>query len=139
MTLSWAAIKVMTGEMTDRSNQDLAFSLLSMSYRLGQITGQLEPLLRLFEIANTKSGFILSGLPLGGLLAHPEQRFSWFRTAFWAEYPYLLPCLAGAAFAIFSIIPGVIFIEEVIMLQASKTRTNLSVDSSVKAKAAQKV
>ncbi|KAG8715981.1 hypothetical protein FRC11_011674, partial [Ceratobasidium sp. 423] len=87
---SWAAIKVMTGEMTDRSNQDLAFSLLSMSYRLGQITG----------------------LPLGGLLAHPEQRFSWFRTAFWAEYPYLLPCLAGAAFAVFSIIPGVIFIEE---------------------------
>ncbi|CCO26959.1 hypothetical protein BN14_00992 [Rhizoctonia solani AG-1 IB] len=87
---SWAAIKVMTGEMTDRSNQDLAFSLLQMTYRLGQI----------------------AGLPLGGLLAHPEQRFSWFRTAFWTEYPYLLPCLVGSAFAIFSVIPGFIFIEE---------------------------
>ncbi|GAB1519008.1 hypothetical protein RhiTH_002073 [Rhizoctonia solani] len=87
---SWAAIKVMTGEMTDRSNQDLAFSLLQMTYRLGQI----------------------AGLPLGGLLAHPEQRFSWFRTAFWAEYPYLLPCLVGSAFAIFSVIPGFIYIEE---------------------------
>ncbi|CAE6407941.1 unnamed protein product [Rhizoctonia solani] len=86
----WAAIKVMTGEMTDRSNQDLAFTLLSVSYRLGQI----------------------SGLPLGGLLAHPEERFSWFCTAFWAKYPYLLPCLAGAAFAVLSILPGVMFIEE---------------------------
>ncbi|CAE6521208.1 unnamed protein product [Rhizoctonia solani] len=97
---SWAAIKVMTGEMTDRSNQDLAFSLLSMSYRLGQITG----------------------LPLGGLLAHPEQRFSWFRTAFWTEYPYLLPCLAGAAFAVLSIIPGVIFIEETLPSKRKQRR-----------------
>ncbi|KAJ1311351.1 hypothetical protein OPQ81_009844 [Rhizoctonia solani] len=113
---SWAAIKVMTGEMTDRSNQDLAFSLLSMSYRLGQITG----------------------LPLGGLLAHPEQRFSWFRTAFWAEYPYLLPCLVGAAFAVVSIIPGVIFIEETLPSKRKRrTKSNKrtssygSTDSSV--------
>ncbi|KAH7344910.1 MFS general substrate transporter [Rhizoctonia solani] len=97
---SWAAIKVMTGEMTDRSNQDLAFSLLAMSYRLGQV----------------------SGLPLGGLLAHPEERFSWFRTAFWAEYPYLLPCLAGAAFAALSIIPGVIFIEETLPSKRKQRR-----------------
>ncbi|KAG9092306.1 hypothetical protein FRC06_000159, partial [Ceratobasidium sp. 370] len=34
---SWAAIKVMTGEMTDRSNQDLAFSSLQMTFRIGQI------------------------------------------------------------------------------------------------------
>ncbi|CAE6457524.1 unnamed protein product [Rhizoctonia solani] len=97
---SWAAIKVMTGEMTDRSNQDLAFSLLAMSYRLGQV----------------------SGLPLGGLLAHPEERFPWFRTAFWAEYPYLLPCLAGAAFAVLSIIPGVIFIEETLPSKRKQRR-----------------
>ncbi|KDN50086.1 hypothetical protein RSAG8_01422, partial [Rhizoctonia solani AG-8 WAC10335] len=97
---SWAAIKVMTGEMTDRSNQDLAFSLLAVSYRLGQITG----------------------LPLGGLLAHPEERFSWFRTAFWAEYPYLLPCLVGAAFAVFSILPGVIFIEETLPSKRKQRR-----------------
>ncbi|CAE6477419.1 unnamed protein product [Rhizoctonia solani] len=97
---SWAAIKVMTGEMTDRSNQDLAFSLLSVTYRLGQITG----------------------LPLGGLLAHPEERFSWFRTPFWAEYPYLLPCLAGAAFAVLSLLPGVIFIEETLPSKRKQRR-----------------
>jgi hypothetical protein len=55
----------------------------------------------------------LIGLPLGGLLAHPEQRFKLFHTAFWAEYPYLLPCLVGATFALFSVIPGIVFIEEV--------------------------
>ncbi|KAG8742991.1 hypothetical protein FRC10_000561 [Ceratobasidium sp. 414] len=87
---AWAAIKVMTGEMTDRSNQDLAFSSLQMTFRIGQIIG----------------------LPLGGLLAHPEQRFKIFHTPFWAAYPYLLPCLVGAAFALFSVIPGIIFIEE---------------------------
>jgi hypothetical protein len=36
---SWAAIKVMTGEMTDRSNQDIAFSSLQIAYRCGQIIG----------------------------------------------------------------------------------------------------
>ncbi|KAG8754335.1 hypothetical protein FRC12_011229, partial [Ceratobasidium sp. 428] len=34
---SWAAIKVMTGEITDRSNQDLAYSSLQIAYRIGQL------------------------------------------------------------------------------------------------------
>lgn len=113
---SWAAIKVMTGEMTDRTNQDLAFSLLQMTYRLGQIIG----------------------LPLGGLLAHPEQQFAWFRTAFWTEYPYLLPCLVGSAFALASVIPGIVFIEETLpskrkqRRKANKRTTSYgSTDSSV--------
>lgn len=113
---SWAAIKVMTGEMTDRTNQDLAFSLLQITYRLGQIIG----------------------LPLGGLLAHPEQQFAWFRTAFWTEYPYLLPCLVGSAFAMASVIPGIIFIEETLpskRKQRKKTNKRAtsygSTDSSV--------
>ncbi|KAF8609315.1 MFS general substrate transporter [Ceratobasidium sp. AG-I] len=87
---SWAAIKVMTGEMTDRSNQDTAFSIMNISYRLGQIIG----------------------LPLGGLLAHPERRWEAFQTPFWREYPFLLPCLVGAAFSIISVGFGIVFIEE---------------------------
>ncbi|KAG8688077.1 hypothetical protein FRC11_006107 [Ceratobasidium sp. 423] len=67
---SWAAIKVMVGEITDRSNQDTAFSMMNVSYRLGQIIG----------------------LPLGGLLAHPERRWKAFQTPFWNEYPFILPC-----------------------------------------------
>ncbi|KAG8750874.1 hypothetical protein FRC12_012716, partial [Ceratobasidium sp. 428] len=87
---SWAAIKVMTGEMTDRSNQGTAFSIMNVSYRLGQIVG----------------------LPLGGLLAHPERRWKSFDTPFWHEYPFLLPCLVGASFAIISVGFGIVFIEE---------------------------
>ncbi|KAG8742993.1 hypothetical protein FRC10_000563 [Ceratobasidium sp. 414] len=87
---SWAAIKVMTGEMTDRSNQGTAFSIMNVSYRLGQIIG----------------------LPLGGLLAHPERRWKSFDTPFWREYPFLLPCLVGAVFAIISVGFGTVFIEE---------------------------
>ncbi|KAG8715343.1 hypothetical protein FRC08_010688 [Ceratobasidium sp. 394] len=98
---SWAAIKVMTGEMTDRSNQDLAFSSLQMTFRIGQIIG----------------------LPLGGLLAHPERRFKMFDTPFWAAYPYLFPCLIGAAFALFSVVPGVIFIEETLPSKRKQRRT----------------
>ncbi|KAF8609314.1 MFS general substrate transporter [Ceratobasidium sp. AG-I] len=97
---SWAAIKVMTGEMTDRSNQDVAFASLHITYRAGQIIG----------------------LPLGGLLAHPEQRFALFRTPFWAEYPYLLPCLVGAAFAMASVIPAAIFIEETLPSKCKQRR-----------------
>ncbi|KAB5591431.1 zinc induced facilitator 1 protein [Ceratobasidium theobromae] len=87
---SWAAIKVMTGEMTDRSNQDTAFSMMNVSYRLGQIVG----------------------LPLGGLLAHPERRWTMFQTPFWNEYPFLLPCLVGAGFSLVSILFGMAFVEE---------------------------
>ncbi|KAG9093402.1 hypothetical protein FS749_014431 [Ceratobasidium sp. UAMH 11750] len=87
---SWAAIKVMTGEMTDRSNQGTAFSIMNVSYRLGQIIG----------------------LPLGGLLAHPERRWKSFDTPFWHEYPFLLPCLVGASFAIISVGFGIVFVEE---------------------------
>lgn len=81
----------MTGEMTDRSNQDTAFSMMNVSYRLGQIVG----------------------LPLGGLLAHPERRWTMFQTPFWNEYPFLLPCLVGAGFSLVSILFGMAFVEEV--------------------------
>ncbi|KAG9087446.1 hypothetical protein FRC06_002536 [Ceratobasidium sp. 370] len=63
---------------------------MNVSYRLGQIIG----------------------LPLGGLLAHPERRWKSFDTPFWREYPFLLPCLVGASFAIISVGFGIVFIEE---------------------------
>ncbi|KAJ1311352.1 hypothetical protein OPQ81_009845 [Rhizoctonia solani] len=87
---SWAAIRVMTGEMTDRSNQDTALSMMNISYRLGQIIG----------------------LPLGGLLAHPERRWRVFQTPFWNEYPFILPCFVGAAFSLVSVLFGFFFVEE---------------------------
>ncbi|KAL5641213.1 hypothetical protein ACGC1H_001631 [Rhizoctonia solani] len=87
---SWAAIKVMVGEITDRSNQDTAFSMMNISYRFGQIIG----------------------LPLGGLLAHPERRWKAFQTPFWKEYPFILPCFVGAGFSLISVLFGFFFIQE---------------------------
>ncbi|QRV91521.1 major facilitator superfamily transporter [Ceratobasidium sp. AG-Ba] len=106
---SWAAIKVMTGELTDRSNQATAFSIMNVSYRLGQIIG----------------------LPLGGLLAHPERRWKVFDTPFWHEYPFLLPCLVGAAFAIISVGFGTVFIEETLpaKVRARRKARKASYDS----------
>ncbi|GAB1519007.1 hypothetical protein RhiTH_002072 [Rhizoctonia solani] len=97
---SWAAIKVMVGEMTDRSNQDTAFSMMNVSYRLGQIIG----------------------LPLGGLLAHPERRWKAFQTPFWNEYPFLLPCLVGAGFSLISVLFGILFIEETLPSKVKSRR-----------------
>ena len=38
----------------------------------------------------------LVGLPLGGLLAHPERHFTLFQTPFWYEYPFALPCFVAS-------------------------------------------
>ncbi|EUC66729.1 MFS general substrate transporter, putative [Rhizoctonia solani AG-3 Rhs1AP] len=97
---SWAAIKVMVGETTDRSNQDTAFSMMNMSYRFGQIIG----------------------LPLGGLLAHPERRWKAFQTPFWKEYPFILPCFVGAGFSLISVLFGFFFIQEALKKARRKAK-----------------
>jgi MFS family permease len=75
-----------------RTNQGTAFSALTLAYRVGQMVG----------------------LPIGGFLAHPERHFpSVFNTAFWLYYPFLLPCLAGAGFALLGATLGLIFLKEV--------------------------
>lgn len=105
----YRAIKSMLGELTDRSdidsgfirmivnepfstNQSVAFSALTLAYRIGQIVG----------------------LPIGGFLAHPERHLpSVFNTPFWLYYPFLLPCLAGAAFAVIGVLLGLVCLTEV--------------------------
>jgi MFS family permease len=94
----------MVGEITDRSNQDTAFSMMNVSYRLGQIIG----------------------LPLGGLLAHPERRWKAFQTPFWHEYPFILPCFVGAGFSLISVLFGILFVQEV-----SYERTRSGFDSQI--------
>jgi len=86
----WAAIKIMVGEMTDKTNQSAAFTGLAVTYRLGQIVG----------------------LPLGGFLSHPERNWQIFRRPFWLSYPYALPCFVGAGFAAISAFFGATFLHE---------------------------
>lgn len=86
----------MIGELTDRSNQNMAFAGLTLSYRLGQIIG----------------------LPLGGFLSHPERHAPvLFGGPFWRAYPFVLPCLVGAAFASISVLLGCVYLEEVSQLE----------------------
>ena len=74
-----------------RTNQTVAFTALTLTYRIGQIVG----------------------LPIGGFLAHPERHLpSVFNTPFWLYYPYLLPCLAGGGFAMIGVF-GAFFLKEV--------------------------
>lgn len=82
----------MIAEMTDRSNQSIAFTGLGISFRTGQIIG----------------------LPLGGYLSHPERLNPViFGGPFWAAYPFALPCFVGAGVTIIAVILGLVFIEEV--------------------------
>ncbi len=91
------AVKIMAGELTDRTNQSAAFAALSISYRMGQIIG----------------------LPLGGYLAHPERQWPQMFSGsgawggFWKSYPFMLPCLVGAAFAFMSVLLGLSCLDEV--------------------------
>jgi len=86
----WACIKTMVAEQTDITNQDRAFQWLSVAYRIGQIVG----------------------LPLGGLLAHPERNFSLFQSKFWFDYPFALPCFVASAFAVIAVVAGYLTLEE---------------------------
>jgi MFS family permease len=95
---SWSAMKIMIGEMTDKTNQATAFVGLSIFYRLGQVIGQ----------------------PLGGFLAHPERNFPIFRSQFWYDYPFSLPCFVAAGVAIIAIILGSLFLEETLPSKQKK-------------------
>ncbi|KZW01590.1 MFS general substrate transporter [Exidia glandulosa HHB12029] len=88
---SWAAMRVMAGEMVPREHHGMAFAGMGMSYRVGQIVG----------------------LPLGGFLAHPERHLgSFFSGQFWKDYPFSLPCFVGGAVAALSALFGAVFIRE---------------------------
>jgi hypothetical protein len=51
---------------------------------------------------------------MGGVLSRPQDRWpNVFSHPFWAEFPYLLPCLATATYALISFILTAIFLEEV--------------------------
>jgi len=100
------AIRTMGGELTDRSNQSIMFSGISITYRSGQIVG----------------------LALGGLLVHPQRRFphTIFGDAFWNEYPFVLPCFVGGAFALSAAIFGTFFLEETLPSKKTNGKTTSS-------------
>jgi len=87
---SGSAMKIMVGELTDKSTQGTAFSWLTMSYRTGQVLG----------------------LPLGGYLSHPERHLELFRTPFWCQYPFALPCFVASFIALLAVVMGYFYLDE---------------------------
>ncbi|KAH7337118.1 major facilitator superfamily domain-containing protein [Rhizoctonia solani] len=95
-----AVIKSVLGEITDETNQGIAFAYLPLCWSIGSL---LAP-------------------ALGGFLSHPAERYpSVFGCELFRHYPYLLPCLAGSAFSIIGLIAGILFLEET--LPKDKTPT----------------
>jgi hypothetical protein len=84
-------IKSMIAELTDESNVARGFSLMPMARAVGYMIGPF----------------------IGGVLSRPQDRWpDRFSHPFWAEYPYFLPCLVAAAYALLSLILSTLYLKE---------------------------
>ncbi|KAH9958361.1 MFS general substrate transporter [Lactifluus volemus] len=85
-------MKSMLAELTDETNMARGFSLIPVIWAVGGTIGPF----------------------IGGVLARPQDRWpNVFSHPFWAEFPYFLPCLACAAYALFSFVMAAVFLKEV--------------------------
>ncbi|KAG8902164.1 hypothetical protein FRB99_004801 [Tulasnella sp. 403] len=87
-----AVLKSAIAELTDETNQGRAFSFLPLSWSVGSIVAPI----------------------LGGFLARPADQYpgifgSW---TLFVDFPYLLPCLAGASITMLGWLVGFLFFEE---------------------------
>ncbi|KAI0302856.1 MFS general substrate transporter [Multifurca ochricompacta] len=85
--------KSMLAELTDKTNVARGFSMMPLAGAIGQILGSF----------------------IGGIFARPQDRWpDAFSHPFWAEYPYFLPCLVVAAFAVLQFVITAVFLEETV-------------------------
>jgi len=92
--------KSVLAELSDDSNVARAFSFLPLIFLIGQVIGSF----------------------LGGFLSRPQDRWpDHFSQPFWAEYPYSLPCLVVASFALIPFTLTAIFFEETLGRRPSTT------------------
>ena len=86
-------------EITDETNVARGFSLLPMTWAIGVLIGFVSFLWVCPVLVN----FLSISPSIGGILSQPQARWPHpFSSPFWAKYPYLLPCLAAAAFSCLS-------------------------------------
>jgi MFS family permease len=98
-------VKSVLAEITDDSNVARAFSLLPLSFVIGQVIGSF----------------------VGGFLPRPQDRWpEYFPQPFWAEYPYFLPCLTVASFSLIQFTIAAIFFEETLGRKPSTTERTSS-------------
>jgi hypothetical protein len=101
----------MIAELTDETNVARGFSLMPMARAVGYIIG-----LGIFPataILLLISGHCVSPF-IGGVLSRPQDRWpDRFSHPFWAKYPYFLPCLIAAAYALVSLVLCAMYLKEV--------------------------
>ncbi|KAI9443935.1 MFS general substrate transporter [Lactarius indigo] len=86
-------MKSMMAELTDETNMARGFSLITVTWAVGSTIGPF----------------------IGGVLSRPQDRWPRvFSHPFWGQYPYFLPCLATAAYALLSFILAAIFLKETV-------------------------
>ncbi|KAH9054518.1 MFS general substrate transporter [Lactarius vividus] len=102
-------MKSMMAELTDETNMAHGFSLITITWAVGSTIGPF----------------------IGGVLSRPQDRWpNVFSHPFWAEYPYFLPCLASATYALLSFSLAAIFLEETVNCD-SITKPNTEVHSDL--------
>ncbi|KAH9052774.1 MFS general substrate transporter [Lactarius vividus] len=86
-------MKSMMAELTDETNVARGSSLISVNWAIGNVIGPF----------------------IGGMLSRPQDRWpNVFSHPFWGEYPYFLPCLAAALYALLSFSLAAIFLKETV-------------------------
>ncbi|KLO16145.1 MFS general substrate transporter [Schizopora paradoxa] len=105
-----AVVQSVVGEITDETNQALAFPLTGISWSLGCIIGPM----------------------IGGNFVNPEKYYpeTFGKIEILRTYPYLLPCLLSAVLTMCSIIVGAVFLKESL---PSKVRLDTSLPSPISA------
>ncbi|KDQ11882.1 hypothetical protein BOTBODRAFT_113712 [Botryobasidium botryosum FD-172 SS1] len=83
-------LKSVLAEITTSQTQAFAFACMPITWSVGGTIGPL----------------------LGGFLSRPADRFAAFSGKFWVEYPYFLPCLMTAAFAMLCFVVAGLLLEE---------------------------
>ena len=115
----------MVGEVTDKSNQAIAFSALSVSH-CRRMPGSNRRVTGVAQISSQTGQSV--GQYLGGILTHPEQNIplTIFKHPFWQEHPSLLPCFVASCFALCAVFIGSVALQEVneITLVAFYTNTD---------------
>lgn len=86
-----AVIHSVLGEITDSTNQAIAFPIYGLCWPVGSIIGPL----------------------IGGTFSHPASKYpEIFGYQFLKDYPYFLPCFIASVIALIGVFLGFLFLEE---------------------------
>ncbi|TFK55183.1 MFS general substrate transporter [Heliocybe sulcata] len=103
-----SVIQSVLAEITDSSNQAVAYPIYGLMWPLGVIIGPL----------------------LGGALAKPS-RYSFFSNAFFQTYPYFLPCAAASCICLTGACLALVYLEETLPRPSKLLQRECSYSSDV--------